>query len=171
VGSGHSKQYIYSWIGLSVHRKVESSIASMVSIETKGDRISTIGALSIFGIQAPFCFEGTLDGPLFLYYIQHFLLPYLAPGKVVVMDNASAHKTDEIIELIESTGAKILFLPPYCPEMNPIEYCWSKIKNFLKKKKPQTKKLLYETITDALKIITAKDIQGYFNHCGFSCQT
>jgi len=133
----------------------------------KGDRISTIGALSIKEMMASMCFEGTLDSHVFTYYIQHFLLPYLAEGKVVIIDNCSAHKTEEVIELIESTGAKVLFLPPYCPEMNPIEYCWAKIKNFLKKQKARTKDALYKTIAEALKIITKQDIQGYFSHCGF----
>ena len=87
----------------------------------KGSRISTIGALTTTGFSSAFCFEGTLNGDVFLYYVEHFLLPHLTPGKVVILDNAAAHQDEEALELIEQTGATVLFLPPYCPELNPIE--------------------------------------------------
>jgi transposase len=131
----------------------------------KGSRISTIGALTTTGFSSAFCFEGTLNGDVFLYYVEHFLLPHLTPGKVVILDNAAAHQDEEALELIEQTGATVLFLPPYCPELNPIEYSWSKIKNFLRKHAARTKEHLYQALSEALKIITIQDIQAYFKHC------
>ena len=132
----------------------------------KGERISTIGGLSRAGVLPAMCFEGTLNGRVFLHYVEHFLLPHLQPGKVVILDNAAAHKCEEAVEIIEQTGAKVLFLPPYCPELNPIEYGWSKIKNFLKKKAARTKDQLYDALSEALQMITPQDSQAYFKHCG-----
>jgi transposase len=135
---------------------------------TKGERISTIGALSLAGLLPALCFEGTLNGLVFLHYVEYFLLPHLQAGKVVILDldNAAAHKCEEAVEIIEQTGAKVLFLPPYCPELNPIEYGWSKIKNFLKKKATRTKDQLSDAFSEALNIITPQDSQAYFKHCG-----
>jgi transposase len=132
----------------------------------RGERISTIGALSIAGVLPAMCFEGTLNGLVLLHYVEHFLLPHLDAGKVVILDNAAAHKCEEAIEMIEQRGAKVLFLPPYCPELNPVEYGWSKIKNFLKKKAARTKDQLYDALSEALNIITPQDSQAYFKHCG-----
>jgi transposase len=132
----------------------------------QGERISTISALSMTGLLPTMCFEGTLNGLVFVHYVEHFLLPHLNPGKVVILDNASPHKCEEAMELIEQTGAKVVFLPPYCPELNPIEYGWSKIKNYLKKKVARTKDQLYDAISEALNIITPHDSYAYFRHCG-----
>jgi transposase len=83
----------------------------------------------------------------------------------MILDNAAAHQDEEALELIEQTGTTVLFLPPYCPELNPIEYSWSKIKNFLRKQAARTKEHLYQAIGEALKIITIQDVQAYFKHC------
>jgi transposase len=133
---------------------------------TQGERISTIGALSMAGRLPALCFEGTLDGSVFLYYVEQFLLPSLCPGKLVILDNAAAHKYEHALEKIEQTGAKVLFLPPYCPELNPIEYAWSKVKNFLKKKAIRDKECLYRAIGQALQMLLPHDCQAYFKHCG-----
>jgi transposase len=132
----------------------------------KGERISTIGALSMAGLLPAMGFEGTLNGLVFLHYVEHFLLPHRRAGKVVILDNAAAHRCEEAIEKIEQTGAKMLFLPPYCPELNPIEYGWSKVKNFLKKKATRTKDQLYDALSEALNMITPQDSHVYFKHCG-----
>lgn len=132
----------------------------------QGERISTIGALSQEGLGPAMCFEGTLNGLVFLHYVEHLLLPQLQAGKVVILDNAAAHYCEEAIELIEQTGAKVLYLPPYCPELNPIEYGWSKLKSFLKTKAARTKDPLYDALSEALNIITPHDSQAYFRHCG-----
>ncbi|QBQ56182.1 transposase [Nitrosococcus wardiae] len=132
---------------------------------TQGERISTIGALSRDGVLPAMCFEGTLNGPVFLYDVEHFLWPHLHEGKVVILDNAAAHRDEEAIERIEQTGAKVVFLPPYPPELNPIEYAWSKLKHVLKKKAARTKEPLYHALSEALTLISPQDCQAYFKHC------
>jgi transposase len=150
---------------LSYGRAPQGERAYAEKPTAKGERISTIGALSMAGLLPAMCFEGTLNGLVFLHYVDHFLRPHLQAGKVVILDNAAAHKCEEAREIIEQTGAKVLFLPPYCPELNPIEYGWSKIKNFLKKKAVRTKDQLYDALSAALNIITPQDSQAYFRHC------
>ncbi len=95
---------------------------------TRGTRISTIGALGIEGILTALCYEGTLTAHLFGYFVENFLIPILTPSKVVILDNASSHRDEDIIAMIEATGAGVVFLPPYSPELNPIEHIWSKVK-------------------------------------------
>jgi len=89
--------------------------------------------LTIEGLSSPFCYEGTLNTQLFEFWVENFLLPILTPQSVVILDNASIHKNEEVIAMIEETQASVLFLPPYCPELNPIEPIWAKIKSDLKK--------------------------------------
>lgn len=88
---------------------------------SQGQRISTIGALSTEGLRASMSYEGTLNGELFLYFLKNFLVPQLKSGDVVICDNATAHKVDNVQELIESKGARLVYLPPYSPDLSPIE--------------------------------------------------
>jgi transposase len=133
---------------------------------SKGQRISMIGALDINGLLDCMCFGGTLNGTVFSYYIENFLMKYLAPGKTVIFDNASPHKNQEALNLIEKSGADILFLPSYCPDLNPIEFCWSKIKHFLRNLKARTAEELYRGYADSLKLIDSKMAAACFRHCG-----
>ena len=130
-----------------------------------GKRISTIGALMSKGLATSMCFEGTLNGYVFLYFVEFFLLQNLDESKVVILDNASPHYNEEALDLIRSTGAKIIFLPPYRPELNPIEYCWAIIKNFIRKIKPRTVEDLYETISKGLNLIDSALAKSCFQHC------
>lgn len=82
---------------------------------------------------APFLFEGYSNNDIYATYIEHVLLPSLRPGMVLIIDNARFHKSKKIIELIESAGCKIIFLPPYSPDLNPIEHHWAAIKNSIRK--------------------------------------
>ena len=132
---------------------------------SKGERISVIGAIGYNGLLNAFCFEGTLNSLLFSYYVENFLIKDLSPGKVVIMDNASSHKNTETIELIMGAGAEVLFLPPYCPELNPIEHCWSVVKNFLRKLMPKSKEELYQGWAEGLKLITTDLTKSCFKHC------
>lgn len=86
------------------------------------------GALRLTGMTAPFVYDGAMNGNVFLAYIEQVLLPTLRPGDIVVMDNLPAHKTAGVREAIERMGAKLLFLPPYSPDFNPIENAFSKLK-------------------------------------------
>jgi transposase len=134
---------------------------------SQGQRISTIGALSTEEMVACMTFEGTLNGEVFLSYLSDFLCPVLKEGQVVITDNARAHKVKGVKELIESKGAKLVYLPPYSPELSPIEMCWSKVKQFLKKAGARTEEALNEAISEALNMITENDCKGWFGHCGY----
>ena len=123
-----------------------------------------VGAMSGSGMKTAMNFEGTMTTAVFLYFLQHFLCPLLKAGDVVVMDNASVHKNEDIRTLIEATGAKLLYLPPYSPELNPIELAWNKIKQFLRTQKARTLDALYQAYANALTCISQQDAKGFFNH-------
>jgi len=96
-------------------------------------RTSVIAALNGDNINAPLRFSGTSNTALFLYWLEHILLPTLIAGQVVIMDNCSIHKSPKVKELIESVGCKLIYLPPYSPDLNPIENYWAVMKNQIKK--------------------------------------
>lgn len=129
-----------------------------------GQRISTLGALSLKGLETALCFEGTLNGTVFLFFLEHFLCPLLKPGQWVVMDNARAHHVEGVREWIEQTGAHVLYLLPYSPEYNPIELAWSVVKQTLRKLKARTKDALYEAWPIALETISPTHAKQFFKH-------
>ena len=112
--------------------------------------------------------EGSTTKEVFESYIEHFLAPVLRPGQLVVMDNLGAHKGVRVQELIESRGCKLLYLPPYSPDYNPIEEAFSKIKGFLRRVGARTREGLVEAMGSALDALSAKDARGFFAHCGYS---
>lgn len=134
---------------------------------SQGQRISTIGALSAEGLSGCMTFEGTLNGETFLFWLTDFLCPVLKEGQTVITDNAKAHKVKGVKELIENKGAKLVYLPPYSPDLSPIEMCRSKVKQFLKKTKARTEEDLYTAISKSLNTVTEKDSKGWFEHCGY----
>lgn len=111
---------------------------------------------------------GATNSEIFRAYVAQILLPTLREGDLVVMDNLSAHKNSETIALIESVGAKAVFLPPYSPDFNPIEMMWSKVKSILRKLEPRDTDALFEAVTEALSQVTARDAIGWFTHCGYN---
>lgn len=131
----------------------------------RGKNVTLIGAIAIKGFLAPFTFEGWTNKESFLIYITKVLLPQLWPGACVVMDNLPAHKAIKVRELIESTGAKVIFLSPYSPDFNPIENCWSKIKEYLRTMESRTAEDLNQSISEAIERVTNEDIIGWFTHC------
>ena len=127
-----------------------------------------IAAVGYKGPQAPFVFSGPLDGDVFRVYVEHVLAPTLKPGDILVMDNLSTHKNEIARQIISATGAEIWDLPPYSPDLNPIEKMWSKIKAYLRKKKARNSKALTKAVGEALEKVTDKDVQGWFASCGYS---
>lgn len=97
-------------------------------------RISMIGGLCKDQFQAPFMFEGHCNTAMFEAYVQQVLIPTLSAGMTVVLDNASFHKSEKFKESINKAGCKVLYLPPYSPDLNPIEHYWHKIKTIIRKK-------------------------------------
>jgi len=133
-----------------------------------GENVSMLAAISVAGVSAPMTITGAVDGLVFLEYVKQVLCPTLAEGEVVVMDNLSAHKIAGVRQAIEERGAKLLYLPPYSPDLNPIEKCWSKIKTHLRKAKARTYEALTAALKEALLTITTADIRGWFASCGYS---
>jgi transposase len=109
--------------------------------------------------------EEATDADIFLAFVEHILYPALKPGDVVVMDNLSSHKVEGVRELIESAGAEVLYLPPYSPDLNPIEKAWAKLKQLLRSAKARTKEALDQAIAEALKLISADNAQAWFRLC------
>jgi len=111
--------------------------------------------------------EGASTRAVFETYVGKVLLPSLRRGQVVVMDNLSAHKGDRIRELIESVGCELLYLPPYSPDLNPIEEAFSKIKGLLRKAEARSREALIEAMGKALEATTSQDVRGFFEHSGY----
>ncbi len=112
--------------------------------------------------------EGAADTEVFQTYVRCVLGPSLRPGDIVILDNLSPHKSEPTLALIRQTGARILFLPAYSPDLNPIELMWSKVKNYLRSVEAQTEAALVEAIGAALRTITPRDAMNWFAHCGYS---
>lgn len=136
-----------------------------------GENVSVVAAMRLDGVGASMQIEGAMTGEAFLKYLHRFLVPTLRPNDVVVMDNLSVHKVEGVAEAIRSAGARVLYLPPYSPDYNPIELCFSKIKTFLRKAEARTKKGLDQALTQAFQSITLKDIRGWFKHAGYNLLT
>lgn len=111
--------------------------------------------------------EGATDAELFEAYVEHSLAPSLCAGQVVVLDRLGAHRTDKVRDLIEKRGADLVFLPPYSPDLNPIEEAFSKVKNAVRKAGARTRGRLDEAVGEALSAVTPEDAAGWFAHCGY----
>ena len=133
-----------------------------------GAHYTLIAALSLQGAQAPWILKGAMDGAASEVYVAQVLIPTLRRGDIVLMDNLSFHKAPRIRQLIESVGADLEFLPPYSPDLNPIELHWSKIKTALRAAKARTFETLLDAIDDAFGAVTKQDAQAWFEHCGYA---
>ncbi len=129
--------------------------------------MTILGAMSTRGMIATMTIEEATDTEIFLAYLDHVLCPQLRPGDLVVMDNLSSHKVKGVRERIEAAGAELLYLPPYSPDLNPIEKAWSKLKLLLRSAKARTKDVLDQAITDLLPQITDDNAQAWFLHSGY----
>ena len=127
-----------------------------------------LSTIRVDGETVPTFFAGALNGEQFKVYLQEMLAPKLKPGDIVVMDNLRTHKVEGVKEIIETAGATVLYLPPYSPDLNPIEQMWSKIKAFLRKVKARTVDDLYNAIPKAFAAVTCDDCLGWFKCAGYS---
>lgn len=132
-----------------------------------GKNISLIGGMSIDGLIATMSVIGSVNTDVFLFYIQEILIPELWVGAIVVMDNLPVHHAQVVREAIESAGAKLVFLPPYSPDLSPIELCWSKLKQLLRSAKARTVDALDHALTEIINnSFSCDDALGWFSHCG-----
>lgn len=130
------------------------------------ESVTVIAALGLDGVRAPMAFPGGTSAATFEAYVEQILVPELRPGDVVVFDNLSAHLGPAVAESIARAGAQVLRLPPYSPDLTPIEALFSKFKAWLRRHGARTRDRLYAALPEALKTITPDDILGWFGHAG-----
>ena len=121
-----------------------------------------IAGIRLEGPCAPWLFEGPMDGEMFLAWVRQGLAPALRPGDVVILDNLATHKVRGVREAVEAAGARLLYLPPYSPDFNPIEPMWSKIKQSLRSHGPRTDEQLLLAAKTAFEAISTADCKGFF---------
>jgi len=121
-----------------------------------------IAGIRLEGPCAPWLFDGPMNGEMFLAWVQQGLAPTLRAGELVIMDNLTTHKIRGVQEAIHSRGARLLYLPPYSPDFNPIEPMWSKIKQFLRSRAPRSENELLEAAKGAFQAISTADCKGFF---------
>jgi transposase len=127
-----------------------------------------IGSVRQDGTTACMTVEGAVNAEVFRSYVREILLPTLSAGDILVMDNLSAHKDRQALDLLKNAGVAVRFLPAYSPDLNPIELMWSKVKALLRKAEARTNEALLLAIGDALSMVTQKDATHWFAHCGYS---
>jgi transposase len=130
------------------------------------ESVTVIAALGLDGVRAPLAVPGASNAATFLAYVEQVLVPALREGDVVVFDNLASHFTPGVAEAIERVGAKLLPLPPYSPDMTPIEELFSKVKEFLRRAAARTRDHLVEAIGEALQVVSTQDILGWFKQAG-----
>ena len=127
-----------------------------------------IAALGISGMRCSTVVDGAVNGDVFEAFVEHVLVPELRPGDVVIMDNLSSHKGERIRELIEGAEAELRYLPPYSPDLNPIELVFSKIKQRLRTLAHRTVGALWRAMQSVLDAVTPSDATNCFRHAGYS---
>src|SRR5215216_3245275 len=133
----------------------------------RGSNTALLCSLRSEGVGPSMVVEGATNKEVFEAYAEHFLAPALRPGEIVVMDNLGAHRPKRRRELIESRGCELLYLPPYSPDLNPIEEAFSKVKHILRKLAARTREVLVEAVGRAMDAVSAEDARGFLIHCGY----
>ena len=127
-----------------------------------------IGALRHDGLTAPTVIDGAINGPLFLAYVQQQLVPTLRPGDLVVMDNLASHKVAGVREAIETAGARVVYLPPYSPDFNPIEMLFAKLKHLVRSAAPRSIAALWDLLGRLVDAFPPDECRNYLRHCGYT---
>lgn len=133
----------------------------------RGSNTTLLASLTTEGMGECLAVEGATTKVLFETYVERVLAPSLRAGQVVVMDNLSAHKGERVRELIEERGCQLLYLPPYSPDLNPIEEAFAKIKALLRRAAARTRETLIEALGAAISAVTSEDALHLFEHCGY----
>lgn len=130
--------------------------------------MTLVSSITLSGMGPSMSVEGSADGEAFLLYVERFLCPTLKTGQIVVMDNLQVHKMKRVRELIEERGCRLVFLPAYSPDFNPIEEAFSKVEAFLRRAKARSFEALVEATGRALAAVSETDAHGFFGHCGYT---
>ena len=128
-----------------------------------------VAALTSQGASAPMVLDGPMDRVCFEAYVGQVLIPALPPGSILVMDNLAAHKSPAIAEMLHAAGIELWYLPPYSPDLNPIELMWAKLKAALRSAEARTQEALLEAIAKGLEEVTSEHSRNFFRHC-FVCE-
>ncbi len=160
MGTHTSLYSLYAW-----SKRGERAYCS--TPRNRGKNTTVLASMSLEGMGQTLAVEGATTAAVFEAYVEEVLAPSLRPGQLVIMDNLSAHKGDRVRELVEERGCELLYLPPYSPDLNPIEEAFSKIKGILRKAEARSREVLIEAIGRALDAITSWDVRGFFEHCGY----
>lgn len=126
-----------------------------------------VAGLRMDSITAPWCLDRPMNGEAFKVYLQTQLVPVLKPGDIVICDNLAAHKVAGVREIVEAAGAKIFYLPPYSPDLNPIEQVFSKLKTLLRKAMARSFDTLWKTIGRLLALFKPQECNNYFKNAGY----
>jgi transposase len=161
MGTNVSLSPLYAW-----SRKGQRAFGS--APRNWGKNVTLLASITREELGPCLAVEGATRREVFEAYLEHVLAPTLKPGQMVVMDNLSAHKGGRVKEIIEARGCQLLYLPPYSPDFNPIEQAFSKVKGLMRRAEARTRESLIEAMGQALEAVSARDIQGYFGHCGYS---
>lgn len=127
-----------------------------------------VAGLRCDAITAPLVIDSPMNSAIFKAYLEQCLVPSLQPGDIVVMDNLSSHKSQEVRDIIEAAGASLLYLPPYSPDFNPIELAFSKLKAHLRKSAERSIPALWDRIGAILDTFSAVECQNFFSHAGYA---
>ncbi len=138
--------------------------------DVRFERTSLVGALGLGGVVAPLAYKGSLDGEFFAAYVKKRLAPAMRRGDTLILDNLSAHKVKGALGPLAKKGVKVVFLPVYSQDFNPIEHAWSKVKACLRKLKARTADELLPAMAVALDSVTPEDCRGWIRHCGYGLQ-
>ncbi len=160
MGANVSLSPLYAWSrrGERAHAKAPRNW---------GKNVTLLASIAAEGLGACLAVEGPTRREVFEAYLERVLAPTLRPGRIVVLDNLSAHKGGRVREIVEGAGCELAYLPPYSPDLNPIELAFSKVKGLLRKAEARTREALIEAIGRALDAVTARDVRGFFGHCGY----
>ena len=150
--------YAYSRRGHRVHAKVPRN---------RGPNTTLLASITAEGMGPCVAVVGSTTKEVFETYVEQVLSPTLGPGQVVVMDNLAAHKGERMQKLIKERGCELLYLPPYSPDLNPIEEAFSKVKARLRSTGARSRTALLEALATALSAVTSRDARGFFEHCGY----
>lgn len=160
MGANTSLSVLRAW-----SRRGERAYCSVP--RNRGKNTTLLASMSMEGMGPSLAVEGTTTATVFETYVKKVLAPTLRPGQIVVMDNLSAHKGARVRDLVAQRGCELLYLPPYSPDLNPIEEAFSKMKGILRRAEARSREALIEAMGRALEAITPWDARGFFGHCGY----
>jgi transposase len=160
MGSNTSLSPLYGWSRVGERLRAQAP-------KNWGKNVTLLCSMTHRGMGPSVAVEGATTRAVFEAYVEQALVPSLSPAQVVVMDNLSAHKGGRVRELVEGAGCELLYLPPYSPDMNPIEEAFSKVKGILRKAQARTRETLIEAMGPALASVGASDARGFFEHRGY----